>query len=971
MNKLVTSVIILLFPFYFLQSQTHFSENPIPYTTAKEKADGYSKKIEMRNSSLFKNVEFRSVGPSVMSGRVVDLAVSPDDPTIFYVAYASGGLWKTTNNGISFSPLFDNESCIAIGAVAVDWKNNIIYVGTGESNSSRSSYSGTGIFKTTNDGKEWINIGLVESHRIGRIEIDPKNPERIWVAALGHLFSPNPERGIYKTADGGKTWKQTLYIDDNTGGIDLAVDPENTNIIFASMWFRERRAWDGYEAGKTSGIYKSTNGGDNWAFVSGAGSGFPAGDGLGRIGLAIYPKDTKIIYAVLDNLGMREKEKKEDEEKVTKDLLRHISKEDFLKLNEDDLNEYLDDNDFPKKYTAKVIFDMVRSDKIKPIALVEYLEDAESVMFNTEVIGAEVYRSDDGGTSWRKMNEKYINDLFYTYGYYFANIRVSPFNPDKIFVLGVPVIKSDDGGKTFKSVKMQNVHADNHAMWIDPKKDGHIILGSDGGVDITYDEGESWFFANTPPVGQFYSVNVDLDNPYNVYGGLQDNGVWYGPSSYKANYRWYSSGEYPYKSIMGGDGMQVAIDTRDNTIYTGYQFGNYYRFKRDAKDYKYITPKHDLGERPYRFNWQSPIQVSVHNQDVVYFGSNKLFRSLNKGDSFDVISGDLTNGGKKGKVPFGTLTTIHESPLKFGLIYTGSDDGAVYVTKDGGNDWERISDNLPQNYWISRMQASAFDTGTVYVSLNGFRWDNFEPMLYRSKNFGRDWEKIGLNLPIGSVNVVKEDPVNKDIIYAGTDFGVYISLNSGKDFMEIYKNLPNVPVHDLVIHPKNNDLVIGTHGRSIYIADVGYIQKLDDNILNKALNIFDIFAVTFNNEWGKKTYTWGETRIPDFKIVVYSNSNGMATIKIKTADTLILKEFQLALDKGLNYIKYDLSVDSDKINDYKNFIGDKSKYKVKESENGITYLLPGKYEIEITVNGNTEKKEFEIKEPKKKKRGEE
>ena len=354
MNKFIALIIIILFPFLSLKPQTHFTENPIPFTTAKEKSDGYAKKMELRNSSLLKNVEFRSVGPSVMSGRVVDLDVSPSDPTIFYVAYASGGLWKTTNNGISFTPLFDNESCIAIGDIAVDWNTNTVYAGTGENNSSRSSYPGTGIFKTTNDGKDWINIGLSESHRIGRIEIDPNNSNRIWVAVLGHLFSPNPERGIYKTIDGGKTWKQTLYIDDNTGGIDLAVNHENSNIVYASMWFRERRAWDGYESGKASGIYKSTDGGDNWKLISGEGSGFPKGDGLGRIGLALYPKDTKIIYAVLDNLGHREKEKKkeEDEGKITKDLLRHITKENFLKLDEDDLSEYLDENDFPNKYTA-------------------------------------------------------------------------------------------------------------------------------------------------------------------------------------------------------------------------------------------------------------------------------------------------------------------------------------------------------------------------------------------------------------------------------------------------------------------------------------------------------------------------------------------------------------------------------------------------------------------------------------------
>lgn len=965
MNKLFLAFIILLIT-GVCNSQSNFESNPVPFTGADKRLEDFSKQMKEREHSILKNVGFRSVGPTVMSGRVVDIDVNPDDPTIFYVAYASGGLWKTTNNGISFHPLLDNESVISLGDIAVDWKNNIIYAGTGENNSSRSSYSGTGIYKSTDDGKNWDNIGLIETHRIGRIVIDPANPNTVWVAALGHLFSPNPERGIYKTTDGGKNWKQTLFINDNTGGIELIVNPADSKILYACMWFRERRSWEGYESGKYSGIYKSTNGGDNWQLISAEGSGFPTGDIVGRIGLAIYPGNTNLLYTLLDNHEIKPKEEKE-ESAVNKELLKKISDEDFLKLNEDDLNQYLEDNNFPDKYNAKKVFEMVRTGKIKPIALAEYIENEESRFFETNYKGAEVYRSEDAGRTWHKTHDNFINDVFYTYGYYFANIRVSPTNPEKIFVMGVPIIKSDDGGKTFTNILKENVHADNHALWINPKREGHLILGNDGGINISYDDGKTWFKANTPAVGQFYSVNVDMEKPYNVYGGLQDNGVWYGASTYKADYNWYATGDYPYKNLMGGDGMQVAIDTRDNnTVYTGYQFGNYFRINKSAHEYKYITPKHELGEKRFRWNWQSPIQISVHNQDIIYLGSNVLHRSFNKGEKFENISGDLTNGGKTGKVPYGTLTTIHESPLKFGLIYTGSDDGAVYVTKSGGYMWENISDGLPQYYWVSRVQASSHDTSTVYVTLNGFRWDNFEPKVYRSFDYGKNWEQMGKDLPLAPVNVIKEDPENENILYIGTDNGVFVSLIKGKTFEPLFKDMPNVPVHDLVIHPRDKELIVGTHGRSIYIADVSYVQQLTGELLKKDLFVFDLRDMDYNKNWGKKEDTWSDTLVPELSISYYSNKPGTMKINILTEDNLNIKSLDFQSDAGLNFFKYDLSVDTDKEEIYLNSI--KYVKKDKKTDTGKLYLKPGKYTLELDLNGFKEKKTFEIKDQSKKRR---
>ncbi len=566
-------------------------KNPIPATPAEKRLEAYQQKLKLNENSLVKNVKFTSIGPTIMSGRVDDIDVSPFDPTIFYVAYASGGLWKTINNGQSFSPLFDNQASMTIGDIAVDWKHGeTIWVGTGENNSSRSSYAGTGIYKSIDTGKTWQNTGLAETQHIGRIIISTDDPNTIWVAALGHLYSPNKERGIYKTTDGGKTWNQKLFVDDNTGAIDLIIDPKNSDILYAAFWYRTRRAWNFEESGSTSGIYKSEDAGETWKLVTTKDSGFPTGEGVGRIGLAISNQNSQVIYAVVDNQFHRKKVEKEKKD-LTEQKLKDMSKEDFLKLDEDLINNYLDEKDFPEKYTAKNIIELIKDDKIKPSDLADYSEDANENLFDTPVIGAEVYKSTDGGISWNKTNKDYINDMFYTYGYYFSEIRIDPRNDNKIYLLGFTVLLSEDGGQTFKSISEDNVHADNHALWINPNRKGHIILGNDGGLNISFDDGAHWVKANTPAVGQFYSVAVDMDKPFNVYGGLQDNGVWMGPSNYKYSSEWQMTGEYPFKDLLGGDGMQVAVDTTDNnTVYAGYQFGYYYRINKKENKYDLIRP---------------------------------------------------------------------------------------------------------------------------------------------------------------------------------------------------------------------------------------------------------------------------------------------------------------------------------------------------------------------------------------------
>lgn len=966
-RNLITLVLVLSYLQMFGQIQP-------PFTKAEERLTSEKQRQSLRENSLVSNIDFRNVGPTIMSGRIVDIAVSESDPSHFYAAYASGGLWFTNNNGTTFSPIFDNQTVMTIGDIAVDWKSNTIWVGTGENNSSRSSYAGTGLYKSTDNGKTWTYKGLPESHHIGRIILHPTNPDVLWVAALGHLYSSNKERGVYKTTDGGDTWTKTLYVNDNAGAIDLIIHPDNPNELYAATWERTRRAWDFTESGEGSAIYKSTNGGDIWERLTNEESGFPVGAGVGRIGLDLfYDGEKTVLYAVLDNQFRREGEASADDELVlTKEKLEQMSKDDFLKVKEKDIEAYLSDNNFPKEYSAKKVIAMIEKGDIKPIALVDYLYDANNMLFDTPVIGTEVYKSEDNGKTWTKTHEDFIDNVYYSYGYYFGQIRVSPQDEDKIYIMGVPILRSDDGGKSFKSIQGDNVHADHHALWCNPNRGGHIINGNDGGINISYDDGANWIKCNSPAVGQFYAINVDMATPYNIYGGLQDNGVWVGSSTYKASTSWHQNGQYPYQSIMGGDGMQVEIDTRNNnTVYTGYQFGNYYRIDKDTDKRRYITPKHSLGEKPLRFNWQTPIKLSTHNQDIVYFGSNKLHRSFNQGNDFEAISGDLTQGGRKGDVAFGTLTTISESPFQFGLIYTGSDDGMIYITKDGGCKWENISYKLPQDMWISRVVASAYDKATVYAALNGYRWDDFTPYVYVSNDYGETWERIGKDLPLEPVNVIKEDPKNANILYVGTDHGVYLSLDKGKSFMAM-SNLPDAPVHDLVVHPRDNDLIIGTHGRSIYIADVEHLQQLDEALLAKSLHVFEVEKVRYSNRWGTSWSQWSSPNVPNVAIQTFVNKDAVATVTIKTENGKVIKSFQYNLPKGLNSISYDLTIDKDKLTTYEKAInkgkdiGEKVAVEVSDDDN--IYLQKGKYTIEITANGATVEQTLEIYTPKNRNR---
>lgn len=804
-------------------------------TAAAERINATQKRKLLEQDTTLNSIKFRNVGPSIMGGRVVDVDVNPADPTEFYVAYASGGLWYTKNNGQSLVPVFDKENAFSIGDIAVNWNEGTIWVGTGEANSSRSSYSGLGVYKSTDKGKTWGYMGLPESHHIGKINLHPTDKNIAWVAVLGHLYTPNKERGIYKTTDGGKTWSQTLFVDENTGAVDMDINPKNPDELYAAMWYRTRRAWNFEESGKTSGIYKSTDGGNNWKLVTTAATNFPVGDGVGRIGIAVFGSNPDIIYATLDNQGRRPDtaKKKVDTSYVLKNF-KDLTKESFAALDNNKLDSFLADYDFKKKYTAASVKELVKTDKIKPTEIYNYLFDANTALFETPIIGCEVYRSDDAGLNWRKVNTKELN-LYNTYGYYFGKISVSHTNQNKLVISGYNLILSTDGGKTFTETDNDATHADWHGCWMNPYKDSHWIAGNDGGCNITYDDGDHWFKANTPSVGQFYKIAVDDAKPYNIYGGIQDNGTWYGSSTAKETDQWDYEGIYPWKQIGGGDGMQVAVDARDNkTIYSGSQFGFYGRRNAEGGRRLSIYPRPDLGELKYRFNWQTPIWLSKHNQDIFYYGSSRFHRSLQKGENLETLSGDLTNGGKEGDVPFGTATTLVESALKFGLIYIGTDDGNIHVSKDAGNNWTRINSGLPkavQGLYISRVTPSAHKEGRVYVSLNGYRNDNFGAYLFMSEDYGTTWVQLGADLPMEPINVITEDPKKENIIYAGTDNGLYASFNTGKSFLVLDHNLPRVPVHDIVVQQRENELVVGTHGRSIYIARLKELHQLHDQMM--------------------------------------------------------------------------------------------------------------------------------------------
>jgi len=875
--------------------------------TAVSQQTAWDQHQQLTQDSEFHGLKWRSIGPVVQGGRIVDIEVDPGNPYTFYAAYASGGLWKTTNNGVSFEPLFDDMPTMIMGDIAIDPNNaNVIWVGTGEANSSRSSYGGMGMYKSADGGANWQHMGLAATDRIARILIDPRDSRRIVVAALGKLYSKGGQRGVFVSDDGGENWRNTLPGKGYTGAIDLVMNPANPDVLYAATWDRRRTPWEFTEGGEGSGIWRSEDAGETWTRLDNRDdSGLPSGDKVGRIGLALAPSRPDTLYAVMDHQALLPEEQWDlGDRALSAKRLRNMTEEAFLAQTQDELERFVRSNDFPDDVTVDSLTSMLKNDELSMDDLLARLNEANANLFSSDIKGLELYRSDNGGARWYKTHEQPLDGIVYTYGYYFGQVRVAPDDADTVYLTGVPIAVSADGGKTFSGhINHPDVHVDYHAWWINPANSQHMLIGNDGGIDVSFDAGKTWLKLDAQPVGQFYAINVDMAKPYNVYGGLQDNGTLKGSSQSD----WEDGPSWT--RIYGGDGFQVQIDNDDQQTYVGFQFGNYARLGDGPP--ATMRPRAGLRETPLRYNWMSPILLSPHNADIVYFGSNKLFRSLDEGDSWTAISDDLSSSDQRGDVPFATITVIDESPQQFGLLWAGTDDGQLWVTEDGGQQWRDAADGLPKDRWVTRVVASTHQRERAYVSLNGYRNDDSTAYLYRSDNLGNSWRDISANLPAEAINVVREDPLHENILYVGTDRSVYVSLDTGASWQALNAGLPNVPVHDLVIHPRERELVAGTHGRSIWIADILPVQALTEAVRNSELHVFYTDEVKASRRWQGKPSRWfGHLRDdPEALVHYWSQADGAGSFEIVDGDDRVLQQGDLQVEQGINRFHWNLLVD--------------------------------------------------------------
>ena len=935
-------------------------------TPASDRFDAGTAHAALDAASWTSGLDLRCVGPTVMSGRVVDLAVNPNDPSEFVVAYATGGLWHTTDHGTSFAPLFDHETVIFLGAIAVDWTSRTLWAGTGEINSSRSSYAGIGVYRSQDWGESWQHMGLTESHHIGRIELSEEG--HVYAAALGALYqdeSPG-QRGLYKWTEASGGWDLLL---DGTqagrpaaGAVDLVVDNANQNHLYVALWDRTRRAWDFTEGGPGSGVFESIDGGASWIRLTTEANGFPAEAGIGRIGLAHHPGANR-LYMMVDNQNEKpEEEGEEKEDRLEAKDFRDMKAKAFAALDTAALTDFLEDNGFPEDANAEALFQRVADGDLDPEALADFLGDANAEMFNPPVIGAEVYqwqaqpmlkgetvhRGLDGASvaQWTRTHQEGLDEVCFSYCYYFGLIEVDPTDEDHLVIGGVPLLESTDGGANWSSIAQDNVHVDHHHIWFNPADPLHLINGNDGGINVTFDGGEHWTSCNSPAVGQFYAVAVDNAEPYRIYGGLQDNGTWRGPSGYEASPRWHQTGDYPYDRLNGGDGMQIQVDTRDNeTVYTGSQFGWYARSNKQTGDRAYLHPKHTLGETPLRWNWQTPIFLSRHHQDVLYMASNRVHRSLAKGEDFEAMSGDLTRGPRKGNVPFGSLTSLNESPLRFGRLAVGSDDGLLHTSMDGGYTWEDRTPPAPnaspnRSLWISEVLWSHHSADRLYATFNGYRHDHFTPYLFVSNDAGNTWTRLGGDgtevegLPTEPINALAESEDVDGLLFCGTDGGLYISMDAGQTWSIAHPELPRVPVHDLVIQEREDDLVIGTHGRSIWVLDIGPLTEglSEGSEVDMTSLQFDApDELEWREGWGKRGYGWGEPWEPEVQLNVFLPQGGDCQIATEdsTGQVVSQAEFE-AIRRGWQTLTF-----------------------VPRSLDGDEFLKPGDYTVVLSLADGT------------------
>lgn len=890
----------------------------------------------LRQASILAHLPARNIGPTQQGGRIVDLDADPRDTKALYVAYASGGVWKTLNNGMSFEPIFDGQGTMGIGDIAVSLADpDILWVGTGECNSSRSSYAGMGVYRSGDAGKTWRHLGLTGTQHISRVVAHPTDTNTAWVAAIGALYTTNEDRGVFKTTDGGKSWRKTLFINKETGVIDLAIDPRDPSHLLAAAWQRSRKAWEFDEDGPGSGIHESTDGGETWHLSN---AGLPQGEQAGRLGVAFAPSDPRVVYAVMDNQETDPKLQREDTlGGITARQLAKMSQAEVIALADSNLDKFLKGSGYPEKYKAAGVKTDLQAGKYTVKDLAEYFGDANAALFNSAVKGAELFRSSDGGKSWGRCHTEALKDVFFTYGYYFCMVEVAPDNPDEVYIAGVPCLRSRDGGKTWKAVfNDDNIHVDHHALWLDPRDPQHIVLGNDGGLYESYDRAEHVRHLANVPAGQFYTVAVDLQKPYNVYGGLQDNGVQKGSSQNEVGK------EEDWKYIFGGDGMYVAPDIKNpEIVYTGFQFGNYFRIE-PGKDVEEVTPKHDIGQDKYRWNWRTPLICSPHNHEIIYMGAQYVFRSMDMGRDFERISPDLTtNRQPQGNVPFSTITALAESPLKFGLIWAGTDDGNLQVTTDAGSTWTRVGSGLPAGLWVSSVSPSAFDKNTAYATLTGYRNDDFSLHAFKTTDLGRSWFPLKSNLPEENANVLIEDPGCRGLLYLGTDQGAYASLDSGGTWMAL-SCLPNVACYDMVVHPREPELVIGTHGRSIYVVGLTELRALAKRDATEQLLVWGPDKIRWRDNWGKAPNPFTEAREPKMTLrymLAPGVTGGVVDVKVLDAKGKQLHQFSAQAQPGLNKLEWNLLM----------------KEKGKEA-----YLGPGAYMIALKLGPDEKKVDLKV-----------
>jgi hypothetical protein len=774
------------------------------------------------DSTLLSAIRWRPIGPANMGGRITDIEGIPSPSRTFYVAAAAGGVWKTTNAGTSFRPVFDNERVASLGDLAIAPSDtNVVYLGTGEPNSRNSISPGGGVWKTTDGARTWKFVGLGETQQIGRIVVDPRNKDVVYVAALGHAWGPNKERGLYKSVNGGQSWELVKFVSDKAGFVDVQLDPSNPDVVWAASWERVRGPWFLTSGGPGSGLWKSTDAGKTWTEIRGG--GFPETT-KGRINFDISRSNPKIIYAMVE---------------------------------------------------ADTVMNGAHDTGVKP-----------------QVRPSGLYRSTDGGATWEKRNATNVRPFYYN------QVRVDTKNPERVYFTSTPVLVSDDGGKTTRTAT-QGIHVDHHAMWIDPSDPEHLLVGDDGGVSQSWDRGGNYDFLNVMPLGQFYAVSYDMAVPYHVCGGLQDNGSWCGPSRRRqgpiTNSMWYTIGggdgfytaqdptdpNIVYSESQGGNMSRLDLSTGERTRLSKPEWRNRYRQFEDSMivargDTTVPAPRDvqrrvedlrrrataDSSEYDLRFNWNTPFFLSAHSPTTFYAAASKVLKSTNRGENLTPISPDLTTrdpvkiristqttGGitpdNTGAETHSTITALAESPIRAGLLYAGTDDGNVWLTRNDGGAWENLTGRfpgVPKNTWVNRIEPSASDSNVFYVAFDGHRSNDFTPYVYMTSDFGKTFRSIAANLPTGGpdfVHVIREDPVNPKLLFLGTDVGAYVSTDRGGSWQRFMNGLPTVPVHDLKIHPRDHELIAGTHGRSIWIADIAPLEQLTlDSLRNRTVALY-------------------------------------------------------------------------------------------------------------------------------------